>query len=174
MNMLHYKTRATGVLLAALVLAPGVSRAQTSRDQDPGARRDAILQQDQIVTEDGQIINQVGVLAPPPVPVAPAPAAPSVARSSETPAQAAYRPVNWRGRYYGRPYAYYYGPQRDYRYRDYRYRDYGPNFGPNFGPNYYQPPYGYRTYYYGTPRFGYYDYPYGGAARVGPFRVYWR
>jgi len=165
MNMLHYKTRATGVLLAALVLAPGVSRAQTSRDQDLGARRDAILQQDQFVTEDGQIIHQEGVLASPPEPVAPAPAASSVARSSESPAQAVYRPVNGRGRYYGRPYAYNYGPQRDYRYRDY---------GPNYGPNYYQPPYGYRTYYYGTPRFGYYDYPYGGAARVGPFRVYWR
>jgi len=163
MNMLHSKTRLIGLLVGSLILAPGaVSRAQTNEDQELAARRQAILQQDQLVTEDGQIISQDEVLVPPPVSVAPARAAAPVVRASEPQTQVVYQPVNRRGRFYGRPNAgFYYGPPRAYRNWDY-------------GPSYYRSYYGYHSHYYGTPRFGYYDSPYGGTARVGPLRFYWR
>ena len=168
MNTLRFKTCTKGIILTALVLAPiGASgaRSQTMVDQELAARRQAILQQDQLTTDDGQIIDQDAVLVPPPPPVVPEPVVAPIARTSEPAPQSVFSTVNWRDRYYARPYAsFYYGPPRGYRYWDY-------------GPSYYRPDYGdygYRSCYYGTPRLGYYDYPYGGTARVGPLRFYWR
>jgi hypothetical protein len=81
--------------------------------------------------------------------------------TAETPTVA--EPVRWGRRayarpYYGRPYGAYYAPGPRY------YSGYRGNYGPS--------PWGAR--YYGTPRYGYYDYPYGGGARAGGMRFYWR
>ena len=72
-------------------------------------------------------------------------------------------PVRWGRRayarpYYGRPYGAYYGPGPRY------YSGYRGYYGPG--------PWGAR--YYGTPGYGYYNYPYGSGARVGGMRFYWR
>jgi hypothetical protein len=67
-----------------------------------------------------------------------------------------YSPYYTRRYYYSDPYVY--GPP----YRSYSYP------GPYVGPRYYGE-------YYGTPRFGYRDYPGGGGqVRVGPLRFGWR
>jgi hypothetical protein len=132
-----------------------------NEEQELAARRQAILQHDQLFTDDGQIVDLDAVRMPPPQPVAP-----TAVRTSEPQTQTVYRPIGWRGRSYGRPYAgYYYGPPRGRYYARYP-GSYDPSYG-GYG-------YGYPGSYYGTPRFGYYDYPYGGAARVGPVRVFWR
>ncbi|MEX2092821.1 MAG: hypothetical protein WD971_09100 [Pirellulales bacterium] len=166
MNAIHNRTRAVGILLAAAMLVPAcVARAQPSEDQELAARRQAILQQEQLFTEEGEIIYQDETKVPPPQIVKPEPAAPSAARTREPQRQTVYRPFDWRGHYYGDPNVrYYYGPPRGRYYARY--------------PGYYYPyndrPYYGDRYYHGTPRFGYDDYPYNGAARVGRFRFYWR
>ncbi len=162
MNTLLFKTCLLGISFGATMLAPvGIARSQASADQELAARRQAIVQREELITEDGQIVDQDEVVNLPPRPVAP-----STVSASQPQLQIVYRPISWRGRYDARRYAgYNYGPPRGRFYARY--------------PSYYDPyyggyGYGYRGYYYGTPRFGYYDYPYGGAARVGPLRIYWR
>ena len=130
-----------------------------NEEQELAARRQAILQQDQLFTEDGQIVDPDAVPVPPPQPVAP----PAIhARVDDTAALTrSDGAVAMDGRMLATitvrrgavitPAI----PATTTRY----YGGYG---------------YGYRGNYYGTPRFGYYDYPYGGAARVGPMRFYWR
>jgi hypothetical protein len=65
-------------------------------------------------------------------------------------------------RYYSEPYSY--GPY-----------NYGPSYGSYPGGAYYsgRPRY-YGGDYYGTPNFGYRDYPGAGQVRVGPLRFGWR
>jgi hypothetical protein len=73
-----------------------------------------------------------------------------------------YRPYVTRRYYYSAPHTTYYGPY------------YGPSYGYYPGDGYY---YGRRYYgdYYGTPNFGYRDFPGGGGqVRVGPLRFGWR
>jgi hypothetical protein len=106
------------------------------------------------VVKDSQAVDDE--LVPPQVPVAPTTIGPI---ADDEPL--AYRPV----RFYRRPF----------------YRGWGPGHYMPYRSYYYPNPYGYYYYggpryynYYGTPRFGYYDYPYGGTARVGPRRFFWR
>jgi hypothetical protein len=138
----NLKAHVLGILLGAATLtSAGFTRAQAIAEPDLATRRQAILQRDQLITDDGRIIKADAALSPQ--------------------SQSVFRQASWRGRYYGRPYAGYYGSPRGRYYARY--------------PSYYQPYDGYRYpgAYYGTPRNGYYDTPYGGAARVGRFRVFW-
>jgi hypothetical protein len=142
------------LLFGAAALAPNFARAQAG--DDLAARRQAILQQDELVTDDGQIIEQN---------VAVVPATRATFRNSGD--AAPFQEVRWRrgyGGYYGRSYGAYYGGPRGYaRYPGY----YDPYYGGGYGYGYraYGPGYGYdRPYYYGRPY---------GAARVGPLRVIW-
>jgi hypothetical protein len=154
---------------AALILAASPALAQVDQDQSLDARRNAILAQDQIFTDDGEVVDQDSVQVPAPLTFAPAVSIRTSDGSSRV------QTVGWRNRYYGRPYgAYYYGPPRARYYSGYRgyygspYRYYGDAYYGGYG-------YGYRGGYYGTPRVGYYDGYYGGGAvRVGPLRVGWR
>lgn len=60
------------------------------------------------------------------------------------------------------------------RYYDYGYYD-GGYYDGYYGRGYYVAPrYRYGGNYYGTPNFGYRDYPGGGQVRVGPLRFGWR
>ncbi len=138
-----------GFLLAALVAPLGTANAQSNVADSLEARRAAILQQDQLFTDDGQLLETDAVVATP---------------TQSVPVQT----VAWRGRYY-RP-SYYYGAPRARYYA--RYPSYYDNYNSYYGSPYYGG-YGevYRGGYYGRP--GYYGYPYG-AARVGPLRFYWR
>ena len=139
-----------GVLAAMFFLPLADALAQTSLEQ--------VVQS----TEDGQIIEQGELVAPPRSAVRQIPVRTAVASSDE---QTQAQLVRWGGRYY-RP-GYYYGPARPRYYAGY--------------PGYYANPYynnygyyGYRGGYYGRAGYypGYYGSPYG-AARVGPLRFYW-
>jgi hypothetical protein len=167
MNTFHERSRAIGVVVAAVMLVPVyVVRAQPSDDQQRAARRQAILQQDQLFTEEGEIVYQDETRVPPPQLIQRAQAAPSAKRDSDPQPYTVYRPYDWRGHYYSDSRVrYYYTPPRARYYS--RYPGY---YEPYYGRAYY----GYRGYYYGAPRFGYNDYPYGGTVRVGGFRLYWR
>jgi hypothetical protein len=148
---------------AALMLAALPTTAQVNQQQSLDARRSVILTQDQIFTDDGEVVDQDAVQVPAPLTVAPAVSIRTSDGSTNV------QTVGWRNRYYGRPYgAYYYGPPRARYYSGYRgYYDPGPYYR-GYG-------YGYRGGYYGTPRVGYYDGYYGGGAvHVGPIRVGWR
>jgi hypothetical protein len=157
MNRFQIKLCAVGVVCAASLLAVvGAARAQIfNEDQELAARRQAILRQDEFITDDGRIIDQDDVRLPPPQTVV------AFAKPRQVPVET----VAWVGRYYGRPYAgNYYAPPRARYYARY--------------PGYYAPYYGYggygygnRGYYFGAPR--YYNSPYG-TARVGGLRFYWR
>lgn len=148
MKMSTNLTSAASCLFLVAGLLPASALAQT----DDAARRQAILQLDELVTEDGQLIDQDATLVR---------ATRATYRSS--PDSTPFQEVRWgRGGYYGRSYyrpygGYYYGPRTYARY-----------------PRYYDP---YRSYY--GPRYGYYGYSYPyygrpyGAARVGPMRFYW-
>jgi hypothetical protein len=153
------------LLFVAAAIAPNFARAQAG--DDLAARRQAILQQDELVTDDGQIIEQS---------VAVVPATRATFRNSGD--AAPFQEVRWRrgygghyGGYYGRPYGAYYGGPRNYaRYPQY----YDPYYRGGYG---YGGGYGYRAYgpgydYYRSDRPYYYGRPYG-AARVGPLRVIW-
>ena len=155
MNTLYHKFGATSLLfVAALSIPTGVNaQAVVDRDQEFAARRAAILQQDQFITDDGVIVDQNDVVLPPSQLAAPA-------RTFQT--------VGWRGRYYGRPYAGYYAAPRARYYARY------PGYY-NGGPYYSGYGYGYGGYYARPYGYGYRGYPYGGyGARVGPGRVFWR
>jgi hypothetical protein len=145
------KMLVASLLFGAAALAPNFASAQAS--DDLAARRQAILQQDELLTDDGQIIEQDVALDP---------ATRATFRSS--PEVSPFQEVRWRrGAFYygGRPYSAYYGRPRYYA----RYPRYYDGYGYR---NYYRPGYGYDRY--GAPY--YYGRPYG-AARVGPLRVIW-
>ena len=157
----RYKLAATSFLLVAGTLLPTAARAQ-STDQEQTARRQAILQQDQFITEDGEIVDQDAIVLPPPQ-----------ATFRETQSSTPVQQVRWRGRYYGGPAGYYGAPRAQYyaRYPSY-YDPYSRAYGYGGYRNYYTPGYGYRGY----SGYGYRDYGYrypNGAARVGPLRFYW-
>ena len=132
-----------GGVLAAAILAPIGWQSALAQD-DLETRREAILEQDQLIEEGAPLV-------PPPVPVRP-----TTYRWSDG-SGVTVEPVRWGRRYYGGPsYRYYYGPGPRY-YTGYRGYDYPPYYG--------------RYYYYGGPR---YYYPYRYRVGVGPMQFYWR
>jgi hypothetical protein len=166
MNRQPYRIRlvrfAVAAAVGAAIFVPTVATYAQANNAELAARRQAVLQQDTFLTDDGEIVDQDAIVLPQTnaVPVR------TMTYRAENTERVPVEQVRWGRRYY-RNYGGYYAP-----------RTYAPRYYSGYG-SYYAPYGGYlRAYgpgyypgrYYG-PGYGRY---YGGGIRFGRAGVYWR